>query len=321
VPNPDILGREKILKVHMRKVQIAPDVNAHVIARGTPGFSGADLANLVNEAALLAARKNKRFVTMAEFEESKDKVMMGTERRSMVMTEDEKKLTAYHEAGHALVALHAPGHDPLHKVTIIPRGRALGMTLALPERDRYGYTKKELDAKLMMMFGGRVAEEIVFGKNNVTTGAADDIRQATDLARRMVTEWGMSDKLGPLRYHDNEEEVFLGHSVTQRKNLSDATAKVIDEEIRRFVDGGQKSARKIITERIDDLHKLAKGLLEYETLSGEDIEAVLNDQPVVRPTDEDDASKDEGRRASVPSSGRKRKASPGKLEPEPQPGS
>ena len=321
VPNPDILGREKILKVHMRKVQIAPDVNAHVIARGTPGFSGADLANLVNEAALLAARKNKRFVTMAEFEESKDKVMMGTERRSMVMTEDEKKLTAYHEAGHALVALHAPGHDPLHKVTIIPRGRALGMTLALPERDRYGFSKKELKAKLMMMFGGRVAEEIVFGKDNVTTGAGDDIRQATDLARRMVTEWGMSDKLGPLRYHDNEEEVFLGHSVTQRKNLSDATAKVIDEEIRRFVDGGQKSARKIITERIDDLHKLAKGLLEYETLSGEDIEAVLNDQPVVRPSDEDDAPKDEGHRASVPSSGRKRKASPGKLEPEPQPGS
>ncbi|MCH8092381.1 MAG: ATP-dependent zinc metalloprotease FtsH [Proteobacteria bacterium] len=321
VPNPDILGREKILKVHMRKVQIAPDVNAHVIARGTPGFSGADLANLVNEAALLAARMNKRFVTMAEFEESKDKVMMGTERRSMVMTEEEKRLTAYHEAGHALVALHAPGHDPLHKVTIIPRGRALGMTLALPERDRYGFSKRELKAKLMMMFGGRVAEEIVFGKENVTTGASDDIRQATDLARRMVTEWGMSDKLGPLRYHDNEEEVFLGHSVTQRKNISDATAKIIDEEIRRLVEGGENSARKIITEGIDDLHKLAKGLLEYETLSGEEIEAVLNDQPVVRTSDEDDAPKDEGHRASVPESGRKRQASPGKLEPEPQPGS
>ena len=321
VPNPDILGREKILKVHMRKVQIAPDVNAHVIARGTPGFSGADLANLVNESALLAARKNKRFVTMAEFEESKDKVMMGTERRSMVMTEDEKKLTAYHESGHALVAMRAPGHDPLHKVTIIPRGRALGMTLALPERDRYGFSKKELKARLMMMFGGRVAEEIIFGKENVTTGASDDIRQATDLARRMVTEWGMSDKLGPLRYHDNEEEVFLGHSVTQRKNISDATAKIIDEEIRRLVEGGENSARKIITEGIDDLHKLAKGLLEYETLSGEEIEAVLNDQPVVRTSDEDDAPKDEGHRASVPESGRKRQASPGKLEPEPQPGS
>ncbi len=321
VPNPDILGREKILKVHMRKVTLAPDVVARVIARGTPGFSGADLANLVNEAALLAARKGKRMVTMAEFEESKDKVLMGAERRSMVMTEAEKTLTAYHEGGHALVAIYSPGHDPLHKVTIIPRGRALGVTMALPERDRYGFSKNELLAKLAMMFGGRVAEELVFGKDNITTGAGDDIRQATDLARRMVTEWGMSDKLGPLRYHDNEEEVFLGHSVTQRKNLSDATAEVIDEEIRRFVDGGEKSARKIITERIDDLHKLAKGLLEYESLSGEDIEAVLNDQPVVRPSDEDDAPKDEGRRASVPSSGRKRKASPGKLEPEPQPGS
>ncbi|MEE9250882.1 MAG: ATP-dependent zinc metalloprotease FtsH, partial [Alphaproteobacteria bacterium] len=207
VPNPDILGREKILKVHMRKVTLAPDVVARVIARGTPGFSGADLANLVNEAALLAARKGKRMVTMAEFEESKDKVLMGAERRSMVMTEEEKTLTAYHEGGHALVALYSPGHDPLHKVTIIPRGRALGLTMALPERDRYGFSKKELLAKLAMMFGGRVAEEIVFGKDDITTGAGDDIRQATDLARRMVTEWGMSEKLGPLRYNDNEEEI------------------------------------------------------------------------------------------------------------------
>ncbi|MFZ1990638.1 MAG: ATP-dependent zinc metalloprotease FtsH, partial [Alphaproteobacteria bacterium] len=223
---PDIVGREKILKVHMRKVPIAPDVSPRVLARGTPGFSGADLSNLVNEAALLAARRNKRLVTMRELEDAKDKVMMGAERRSMVMTEEEKKLTAYHEGGHALVSLHMEGHDPLHKVTIIPRGRALGVTMSLPERDRYGYSKKWLEQRLCVLFGGRIAEELIFGAENVTTGASDDIRQATNLARRMVTEWGMSDKLGRLRYTDNEEEVFLGHSVTQRKNVSDATAQV-----------------------------------------------------------------------------------------------
>jgi len=236
VPNPDILGREKIMKVHMRKVPLAPDVDARVIARGTPGFSGADLANLINEAALLAARRGRRVVTMDEFEAAKDKVMMGPERRSMVMTDDEKKLTAYHEAGHALVALYVPKHDPLHKVTIIPRGRALGVTLTLPERDRYSNSKVELESRLAMMFGGRVAEEIVFGLENVTTGAGDDIKQATALARRMVTEFGFSEKLGTLRYAENEEEIFLGHSVTQRKNVSDATAKLIDEEIRRLID-------------------------------------------------------------------------------------
>ncbi|MEE8559329.1 MAG: ATP-dependent zinc metalloprotease FtsH [Alphaproteobacteria bacterium] len=320
VPNPDILGREKILKVHMRKVPLAPDVVARVIARGTPGFSGADLANLVNEAALLAARKGKRMVTMAEFEESKDKVLMGAERRSMVMTEEEKTLTAYHEGGHALVAVYSPGHDPLHKVTIIPRGRALGVTMALPERDRYGFSKNELLAKLAMMFGGRVAEELVFGKDNITTGASDDIRQATDLARRMVTEWGMSEKLGPLRYNDNEEEIFLGHSVTQRKNVSDATAKAIDEEIRGLVERSENRAREILTEHIEDLHTVAKALLEYETLSAEDVKALLKGEPIVRPTEEEVPEETE-RRASVPSSGRKAKGQPGQLEPEPQPGS
>ena len=225
VANPDILGREKILKVHMKKVPLAPDVDANVIARGTPGFSGADLANLVNEAALLAARKSKRVVTMEDFEEAKDKVMMGAERRSMVMTEDEKKLTAYHEAGHALVSIFMPKTDPLHKVTIIPRGRALGLTMSLPERDQLSQSERQLLSLLAVMFGGRLAEELIFGKENITTGAGNDIQQATSIARRMVTEFGFSDKLGRLRYADNEEEVFLGHSVSRQKNVSDATAR------------------------------------------------------------------------------------------------
>ena len=241
-----MLGREQILKVHMKKVPLAPDVKAKVIARGTPGFSGADLANLVNEAALLAARKNKRLVTMAEFEDAKDKVMMGAERRSMVMTEDEKALTAYHEAGHALVALSVPKSDPLHKVTIIPRGRALGVTMSLPERDKYGYSKVELTSKLAMMFGGRVAEELIFGEENVTTGAGNDIQQATGMARRMVTEWGFSEKLGPLRYSANEEEVFLGHSVTQQKNMSDQTADLIDSEVRSLIEDAEATARQVL---------------------------------------------------------------------------
>jgi len=317
VPNPDILGREKILKIHMRKVPLAPDVEPRVIARGTPGFSGADLANLVNEAALLAARKGLRMVTMAELEESKDKVMMGSERRSMVMTEEERKLTAYHEAGHALVALHAPKHDPLHKVTIIPRGRALGLTVSLPERDRYGYAKIELHSTIAMAFGGRVAEEMVFGPDNVTTGAASDIRQATDMARRMVTEWGMSDRLGPLRYSDNEEEIFLGHSVTQRKNVSDATAKIIDEEIRVIIEKGESFARKILTEHEDDLHKLAKGLLDYETLSGDEVKILLAGGTIVRVSEEPPS--DAGTRSSVPSSGHKAKSKGPVIEPEPQP--
>jgi cell division protease FtsH len=318
VPNPDVAGREKILKVHMRKVPLAPDVDAKVIARGTPGFSGTDLANLVNEAALLAARRGKRLVTMAEMEDAKDKVMMGAERRSMVMTEKEKELTAYHEAGHALVALTVPQHDPLHKVTIIPRGRALGITMSLPERDRLSMTKLEMESRLAMMFGGRVAEEIVFGPENVTTGAANDIQQATGLARRMVSEFGMSEKLGRVRYHANDQEVFLGHAVTQTQNVSEATAEVIDAEIRRLIETSEATARKILTDRIEDLHKIARGLLEYETLSGEEIRALLRGEPVVRP-DVEEPPKTPGRRASVPTSGPKDRPEGG-LRPEPQPG-
>ncbi len=319
VSNPDILGREKILKVHMRKVPLAPDVDPRVIARGTPGFSGADLANLINEAALLAARMGKRMVTMAEFETSKDKVMMGAERRSMVMTDEEKKLTAYHEAGHALVGMHVPKGDPLHKVTIIPRGRALGVTMSLPERDRYSYSKVEMESRLAMMFGGRIAEDIVFGPENVTTGAANDIQQATEMARRMVTEYGFSEKLGRLRYADNEEEIFLGHSVAHRKNVSDATAKVIDEEVRQFIDNAEISAREILVEHRDQLEALAGALLEYETLNGEEVKALFRGEPVVRP-EEDAASREGGRRASVPTSGTKGKEHPGPgLGTEPQP--
>jgi cell division protease FtsH len=316
VPNPDVVGREKILKVHMRKVPLAPDVDPRIIARGTPGFSGADLANLVNEAALMAARKGKRSVAMNEFEQAKDKVMMGAERRSMVMTEDEKKLTAYHEAGHALCMLYAEGHEPLHKVTIIPRGRALGVTMFLPERDKYSQSKLEIEAMVASLFGGRVAEELIFGPEKVTTGAADDIRRATNLARRMVTEFGFSEKLGPLRYSENEEEVFLGHSVTQRKNVSDATAKVIDEEIRRIVEEGEQTAREILTTRLDELHALAKGLLEYETLSVDEIRRIIKGERIVRESSTGaPAEEARGRRSSVPPSGR-----PTGLEPEPQPG-
>jgi cell division protease FtsH len=319
VPNPDVLGREKILKVHMRKVPLAPDVDPKVIARGTPGFSGADLANLVNEAALLAARASKRLVTMQDFEAAKDKVMMGAERRSMVMTDEEKTVTAYHEGGHALVALYEPHHDPLHKVTIIPRGRALGVTMSLPEKDRYGYAKSELAAKLAMMFGGRVAEELIFGAENITTGASDDIRQATNLARRMVTEFGMSEKLGPLRYSENEEEVFLGHSVTQRKNMSDATARLIDEEIRRLVEAGEARARQILTEHMEELRALAKALLEYETLSADEIRRVIRGEPITRA--EEAPAKPSKPRSSVPTSGSAPAGPrPGGLEPEPQPG-
>jgi len=324
VPNPDILGREKILLVHMRKVPLAPDVDAKVIARGTPGFSGADLANLVNEAALLSARKNKRAVTMAEFEEAKDKVMMGAERRSMVMTEDEKRLTAYHESGHALVGLFVPGNDPLHKVTIIPRGRALGVTMNLPERDRYSFRKTEIEARLAMMYGGRVAEELIFGAENVTTGAGNDIKQATQWARRMVTEYGMSDKLGPLRYSDNEEEIFLGHSVTQRKNISEATAQIIDEEIRQIVQSAETKARTVLTEHMDELHALARALLEYESLSADEVAAVLRGESIHR-EDVAAASEEAPHATSVPSAGKKAaprgKGRPGGISPEPQPGS
>ena len=282
VPNPDILGREKILKVHMKNVSIAKNVDPRIIARGTPGFSGADLANLINEAALLAARKNKLNVGMIELEQAKDKVMMGAERRSMVMTEDEKKMTAYHEAGHALVMLNVEGHEPLHKVTIIPRGRALGVTMWLPERDKLSQTRMELEALIASMFGGRVAEELIYGKKYITTGAGNDIQQATNLARRMVMEFGFSDKLGPLRYETNQEEVFLGHSVAQQRNISDETARIIDEEVRKLVEIGEETSRKILTKKIDDLHKVAKGLLEYETLSAEDINNILSGKAVSR---------------------------------------
>jgi cell division protease FtsH len=322
VPNPDVVGREKILKVHMRKVPLASDVDPRIIARGTPGFSGADLANLVNEAALMAARKGKRSVTMSEFEMAKDKVMMGAERRSMVMTEDEKKLTAYHEGGHALVMLYAEGHEPLHKVTIIPRGRALGVTMFLPERDKYSQSKLELEAMITSLFGGRVAEELIFGTERVTTGAADDIRRATNLARRMVTEFGFSERLGPLRYSENEEEVFLGHSVTQRKNVSDATAKAIDEEIRRIVESGEQRARAILTQHLDELHALAKGLLEFETLSVDEVRRVIRGEKIVRdtggPVEDVSRTPPPRGRSSVPPAGRDKPA--GGFEPEPQPG-
>ena len=275
VPNPDIKGRNMILGVHTRKLALAPDVDISVIARGTPGFSGADLANLANEAALLAARRNKRLVTMLDFEDAKDKVLMGAERRSMVMSQKEKELTAYHEAGHALVGVFTPGNDPLHKVTIIPRGRALGVTMNLPERDRYSETKTEMKAKLAMMFGGRVAEEIIFGKENVTSGASNDILQATQKARAMVVEWGMSDILGPLKYSENEEDVFLGRSVTQRTSMSDETAKLIDSEIRKLIDHAENHAKKILKKNIKHLHNLAKALLEFETMSGEDVKELI----------------------------------------------
>ena len=281
VSNPDIIGREKILKVHAKKINMSPDVNLRTVARGTPGFSGADLANLVNEAALLAARKNKRIVTYQEFEDAKDKVMMGAERRSMVMTEDEKKLTAYHEGGHALVSYNMlPHYDPIHKATIIPRGRALGMVMNLPERDKHGYSIKYLKARLAVCFGGRVAEELIFGKDNITTGAGggngSDINQATQLARAMVTKYGMSDEMGPVEYGENQEEVFLGRSVTQTQSVSEEVAQKIDKEIRKLVDEGYNKAKQILTEKIDDLHKVAKALMTYETLTGEEIENIIN---------------------------------------------
>ncbi|MBF0094033.1 MAG: ATP-dependent zinc metalloprotease FtsH [Alphaproteobacteria bacterium] len=322
VPNPDMLGREKILKVHMRKVPLGPDVVPKILARGTPGFSGADLANLVNEAALLAARRGKRVATMAEFEAAKDKVLMGAERRSMVMTEEEKRLTAYHEGGHAICAVHLVHSDPVHKATIIPRGRALGMVMRLPEGDRISTSRAKLEADLTVAMGGRVAEEMVFGADHITTGASSDIRMATDIARRMVTEWGMSEKMGPLSYGSPDQEVFLGHSVTQHKNISDETARQVDEEVRKIVDAAFARSREILSTHRDELETLAKGLLDYETLSGEEIRALLAGEPVIR-KDEDDAPGDSAPRASVPptsATGRKPPAAgfspPG---PEPQP--
>ena len=276
VSNPDLLGREKILKVHAKKISMAPDVNLRTVARGTPGFSGADLANLVNEAALLAARKNKRIVTYQEFEEAKDKVMMGSERRSMVMSEEEKRLTAYHEAGHAIVTINEKAAYPIHKATIIPRGRALGMVMQLPERDEVSQTREQLHAQMAIAMGGRVAEEIIFGDDKVTTGAVSDIEQATKRARAMVMRAGLSKEMGPVAYGENEEEVFLGRSVARQQNMSEETAKKVDSEIKKFVEMGYERARKVLTEKIDDLHKLAKALLTYETLTGEEIEDLIN---------------------------------------------
>ncbi len=275
VPLPDIRGREQILKVHMRKVPLDENVKPGIIARGTPGFSGADLANLVNEAALFAARSNKRTVSMEQFEKAKDKIMMGTERRSMVMSDDEKKLTAYHEAGHAIVGLTVPDHDPVYKVSIIPRGRALGVTMFLPEEDRYSHSKRRLTSQITALFGGRVAEELIFGADAVTTGAANDIERSTELARNMVTKWGFSDRLGPLTYSEEEGEIFLGHSVTQHKQVSDVTVHVIDEEVRKIIDTSYKDATRILTDNIDKLHAMAETLIKYETIDQVQLSAVM----------------------------------------------
>jgi cell division protease FtsH len=275
VPNPDIIGREAILKVHLKKITTGPDVVARTIARGTPGFSGADLANICNEAALLAARKNKRIVTMSDLEEAKDKVMMGAERRSMVMSEDEKKLTAYHEGGHAIVALYEKASDPIHKATIIPRGRALGMVMRLPERDQLSMTREKMYADISVAMGGRIAEEIIFGHDKVTSGASSDIEMVTKMAKNMVTRWGMSDLMGPVAYQENEEEVFLGRSVARTQNVSEETAKKIDAEVRKIVDAGYNRAKKILTDKLDDLHKISKALLEYETLNGDEIRDLI----------------------------------------------
>ncbi len=301
VPNPDVNGREKILRVHMRKVPLASDVDPKTIARGTPGFSGADLANLVNEAALLAARTGRRTVGMAEFEHAKDKVMMGAERRSLVMSEDEKRMTAYHEAGHALVAMHEEECDPVHKATIIPRGRALGLVMSLPAGDRYSKHKSKMKAELAMAMGGRVAEEVIFGSDKVSNGASGDIKMATNMARMMVTEWGMSDKLGMVAYGDNSQEVFLGHSVTQSKNVSEETARAIDAEVRAIIDSAYARATQILTDNKHELEMLAQGLLEYETLSGDEIRTVLRGEPVVRNRPDEPINQGRG---SVPSSGR-----------------
>ena len=278
VPLPDVRGREQILKVHMRKVPLDKDVKPSIIARGTPGFSGADLANLINEAALIAARANKKYVGMDEFDRAKDKIMMGTERKSMVMSEDERKLTAYHEAGHAIVGLSVKDHDPVYKVTIIPRGRALGLTMFLPEQDRYSFSKKRLTSQITSLFGGRVAEELIFGKDSVTTGASNDIERATEIARNMVTKWGLSEKLGPLTYSEDEGEVFLGRSVTQHKQVSDITVKAIDDEVRQIIDLSYNDAREIIKTNINRLHKMAEALIKYETLDENQINDVMNDK-------------------------------------------
>ncbi len=304
VPLPDIRGREQILKVHMRKVALADDVKPNIMARGTPGFSGADLANLVNEAALFAARGNKKLVDMDDFERAKDKIMMGAERKSMVMGEEEKKLTAYHEAGHAIVGRLVPSHDPVYKVTIIPRGRALGVTMFLPEEDRLSYTRELLESQLSSLFGGRIAEELIFGKDKVTTGASNDIERATQLARNMVTKWGLSEKLGPLTYSEDDGEVFLGHSVTQHKAISDETAHTIDEEIRSIIDRNYERANNILNEHMDKLHLMADALMKYETIDSDQIDDIMNGN-VPRPPSNWDDSNDESGGTPVAAAGTK----------------
>jgi len=303
VNNPDVMGRDKILKVHIKKIKVSPKFDSKIIARGTPGFSGADLANLVNEAALLAARKNKRMVTLEDFESAKDKVMMGAEKRSMVMSEDEKKLTAYHEAGHAVATLHSPASDPIHKATIIPRGRALGMVMRLPEKDQLSMRKDQMKAHLLIATGGRIAEEMIFGKDKITNGAASDIQMVTNLAKKMITEWGMSEKLGRLRYNNDSEEVFLGHSVAQSKNLSDSTAKLIDEEVRSLAEEAENNCKKILQDNIEELHIVAKGLLEYETLSGDEIKDLIKGIKPTRDDFDNDLNKPQKPATSVPKTG------------------
>jgi cell division protease FtsH len=318
VPNPDVTGREQILKVHVRKVPLAPDVNLKTIARGTPGFSGADLANLVNEAALMAARRNKRMVMQAEFEDAKDKVMMGAERKSLVMTDEEKMLTAYHEGGHALVALNVKATDPVHKATIIPRGRALGMVMQLPERDKLSMSLEQMTSRLAIIMAGRVAEELVFGKEKVTSGAASDIEQGTKLARMMVTRWGLSDALGPVAYGDNGDEVFLGYQVSRQQNVSEETNRKIDSEVRKLVETGLEEARTILTEKRADLEVLARGLLEFETLTGDEIKDLLNG---IRPVREAVIEPVTPRSSAVPPAGKQRKtpdAPTGDVAPAPQ---
>jgi len=307
VPLPDVRGREQILKVHMRKVPLGDDVKPALIARGTPGFSGADLANLVNEAALFAARANKRIVGMDEFERAKDKIMMGAERRSMVMTEQEKRMTAYHEAGHAIVGISVPEHDPVYKVTIIPRGRALGVTQFLPEQDRYSMSKRRIESGIATLFGGRIAEELIYGVDAVTTGASNDIERATDLARSMVTKWGLSDKLGPLTYSEASGEVFLGRSVTQTKQVSEETAAVIDQEVRRVIESNYDRARDILQTHIDKLHAMADALIKYETIDDGQIKDIMAGRPPSPPSGWDD---------TVPSG-----PAGGAPRPAPQPGS
>ena len=300
VPLPDIRGRELILKVHMRKVPLDDDVKPSLIARGTPGFSGADLANLVNEAALFAARLNKRVVSMEEFEKAKDKIMMGAERRSMVMSEKEKLNTAYHEAGHAIVGFCVPDHDPVYKVTIMPRGNALGVTMYLPEEDRYSFSKSTLESNISTLFGGRIAEEMTLGPDHVTTGASNDIERATEIARNMVTKWGLSEKLGPLTYSEDDGEVFLGRSVTQHKNVSDVTAHVIDEEIRKIIDRNYQRARSILEEQEEKLHVMAKALMKYETIDITQVTDIMAGREPKPPEDWDDSDD------SMPVAGKKK---------------